>query len=402
MPLTIFRRHTGKCDKGYLPADRAHKDCRCKISVEGKLGDQFIRKSAGTRSLSRAQALVKRAEKTGVWESSPDVETQPTSGIEIRDAVKAFLAHCESSSGSNLLGPTVSKYRTAVERLLDFCDESGYTNISEVNQSVLIGFKDSWAEWEIGPQTAANYIMRLKVFGEFLVERDWWPVNYASKLKNPTNYQHTERLPFSDDEMDRILKAARTVELDVQQPVTNEDLETFILLMRHTGMAICDAALLRVDEIVGDEVRYFRKKTRRQESQILVVVPLPAWLLERLKNIKPSKGYFFCYGSTHLVSACSGWHKRLRQVFTEAGIEKCESHRFRHTFATKMLSRKVALPGGGFGYIPVSVVARWLGHANERTTVRYYSHWVVERQELASDLMRAVYAEDAQTTGATV
>lgn len=47
MPLQIFRRHTGKRDKGYRATDREHKDCRCKISVEGKLGDEFIRSSTG-------------------------------------------------------------------------------------------------------------------------------------------------------------------------------------------------------------------------------------------------------------------------------------------------------------------------------------------------------------------
>lgn len=394
MPLQIFRRHTGKCEKEYRPTDREHKDCRCKISVEGKLGDEFIRSSAGTRSLSRAQALVKRAEKIGKWEITPDVETQASTGIEIKDAIKAFLVHCAAESGGNVVGVTVSKYRTAVERLQDFCDESGYTRISEADRSVLIAWKDTWAEWGIGPGTTGNYITIAKVFGEFCVERNWWPRNYASDLKNPTNYQHTERLPFADDEMERILNAARAVELDVQQPVSNEDLETFILMMRHTGMAICDVTLLQQTEIIGDEVRYFRKKTRRQANRILVVVPLPEWLLKRLKRIKPTNGYYFCYGSTHLISACSGWHKRLRQVFNSAEIQRCESHRFRHTFATKMLTRKVSLPGGGHGYIPVSVVARWLGHANERTTIKYYSHWIKERQELASDLMRAVYRED--------
>lgn len=367
MGLTIFRRHTGKCDKGYHPTDRINNDCRCRVSVEGKLGDEFIRKATGTRSLSRARALVKRAVKKGHWETLDARGTgeRPSGGVSVRAAATAFLKNCKSASGSNLLPPTVSKYRTAVERLLDFCDESGYDYMSELDKTALVGFKDSWSEWQIGPQTTANYITRLKVFGEFAVERNWWEKNFAKELKNPKDYEHTERQPFSDHEMDAILSAARTVDLDVQQPVTNFELETFILVMRHTGMAICDTALLQRPEIVKDEVRYFRKKTRRQKKQVLVVVPIPGWLLERLNRLGRERGlhngkYYFCHGSAHLVSATSGWHKRLQQVFTKAGIERCESHRFRHTFATKMLSRKVALPGGGHGYIPVSVVARWL------------------------------------------
>ncbi|MGA8593160.1 MAG: tyrosine-type recombinase/integrase [Bryobacteraceae bacterium] len=344
----------------------------------------------GTRSLSRALA-VKRAENTGKWEVAPDADPKASTGIEIRDAVQAFLNHCTAESGSNVADVTVSKYRTAIGRFQEFCDEAGYTRISEVDRSVLIAWKDTWAEWGIGPGTTGNYIMITKVFGGFCLERNWWPRNFASDLKNPTNYQHTERLPYTDDEMEAILEAARTVELDVQQPITNEELETFILMMRHTGMAICDVALLRESEIVGDEVRYFRKKTQRQANRILVVVPLPAWLLDQLKRIKTTNGYYFCPGSPHLISITRRWHNRLSQVFGAAGIEKCESHRFRHTFATKMLMRRIP----GVGYIPVSVVARWLGHANEKTTIRYYSHWIAERQERASDLMRAIHREDA-------
>jgi hypothetical protein len=83
--------------------------------------------------LSRAQALVKRAVKKGVWEEIVDDREsgeRPSSGVAVMAAVKAFLKDCESASGSNLLPPTVSKYRTAVERLLDFCDESGYDYMS--------------------------------------------------------------------------------------------------------------------------------------------------------------------------------------------------------------------------------------------------------------------------------
>jgi hypothetical protein len=39
-----------------------------------------------------------------------------------------------------------------VERLLDFCDESGYDYMSEVDKTALVGFEYSWSGWEIGPR----------------------------------------------------------------------------------------------------------------------------------------------------------------------------------------------------------------------------------------------------------
>jgi len=52
------------------------------------------------------------------------------------------------------------------------------------------------------------------------------------------------------------------------------------------------------------------------------------------------------------------------------GREEMLSHRFRHTFAVEML-----LAG-----VPLERVSILLGHKTLRTTERYYSAWVKERQ----------------------
>jgi integrase len=146
-------------------------------------------------------------------------------------------------------------------------------------------------------------------------------------------------MPYTDEEMTAILEAAQTVKLNVQQKVTNWELETIIPLMRHSGMAIIDAALLHDREIVGDQLIYYRKKTFRTKHKIEVVFPLPEFLLERLKQMKKAGlhqgGYYFCRGSFKNVTDV--WHKRLSLVFKAANVQSGTSHRFRHTFATYWL-----------------------------------------------------------------
>ena len=56
------------------------------------------------------------------------------------------------------------------------------------------------------------------------------------------------------------------------------------------------------------------------------------------------------------------------------------SHRFRHTFAVELL-----LAG-----VPIEQVSKLLGHKTVRTTERYYSAWVKERQrKLEADVKQA-------------
>ena len=160
--------------------------------------------------------------------------------------------------------------------------------------------------------------------------------------------------------------------------------------MRYGGMAIADASLLQDREIVGDQPIYYRKKTRRNKHRIKVVFPLPEFLLERLTQMKQAglhQGcYYFCVGS--IDNATDVWHKRLATVFAVAEVKGGHPHRFRHTFATYWLSTRIQFATGDWGYTPLSVVSKWLGHASEATTRRYYSHWIRQREDEASAIAR--------------
>lgn len=164
--------------------------------------------------------------------------------------------------------------------------------------------------------------------------------------------------------------------------------------MRHPGMAICDAALLQDNEVVGDEIHYFRKKTKRKKKRVFVQVPIPADLHERLQKLKnerglvgPGKKYYFCHGSDYLVSATDVWHSRLRRVFEKAGIKNGKSHQFRHTFAHDWLTRGT----------DVEIVAQWMGHMSSATTRKYYSHWITNRVNASKKIMRDRFAEEEST-----
>jgi site-specific recombinase XerD len=140
-----------------------------------------------------ALAMIENAEKTGRWETAQDVHDTPSAkgSVPIQKAIRVFLDHCVSKSGKNLPGATVSAYRTALERLEEFCDDCGCPRMSEIDESVLMAFQDSWTEWPISSRPTATYISLLKAFGDFCLERGWWSGNYALRIKKPTNDKHT-------------------------------------------------------------------------------------------------------------------------------------------------------------------------------------------------------------------
>ena len=250
MPLSLFRRHNRACI--YDEYDREHQDCKCPFYIEGKLRDAFVRASSTkTKYRAKAEALVREAERIGRWISprKADESENPTPKTDspgIREAMRIYLDGLQSKSGKNLQGPTVSKHRTVANRLADFAIEhKGLTLISDINFDVL----DQWRNetWEriygLEPITASNYIVRLRKLGRYFERKKWWSENFAQHMEMPEGFDTAERLPLTDDELNRFFEAARTIKLDSQTKVTNWEIETFMLLMLRGGMAIGDAAL---------------------------------------------------------------------------------------------------------------------------------------------------------------
>lgn len=66
-------------------------DCQCPIHIEGKFGDQFIRRSTGTRFIDQAEEMLEAAERNRCWKGgTPEVERVAiASGIQVaKDSFK--------------------------------------------------------------------------------------------------------------------------------------------------------------------------------------------------------------------------------------------------------------------------------------------------------------------------
>lgn len=241
------------------------------MHAEGQFFGESVKCSMRTRMMKTAQAHVARCERLKQWEppQPSDREETPTKSADvptIREAMKTYLDGLGSKSGKNLLRPTVSKHRTVTNRLADFAVEKRHlTLISDIDFDVLDQWRtQTWdAIYDLEPQTAANYIFRLRKMGKYFRKKKWWAENFAEDMELPEDYDTTERLPLEEEEMNRLYEPARSILLDPQTEITNWEIETFIMLMHKGGMTIGDAALFENTELRGDELHYVRKKRRR-------------------------------------------------------------------------------------------------------------------------------------------
>jgi integrase len=136
------------------------------------------------------------------------------------------------------------------------------------------------------------------------------------------------------------------------------------------------AVTLSADRIVGDMLFLYTAKTNTP-----FYLPLPPIVIRALSMApKTSSKYFFWTGESKPKSAVGDWQRSLKKLFRLAGVPGGHAHRFRDTFATRLLRAGV----------PLERVSVLLGHQSTRVTEKHYIHWVRERQEqLEADVRRS-------------
>jgi len=183
--------------------------------------------------------------------------------------------------------------------------------------------------------------------------------------------------PFTAHELSAILRAAAKLNLnngvhDSDDRVTNDDLITFILFLRYSGLRIMDAAMTTIDRINAGRVHIYTQKTGQP-----VYVPLPPFLVERLKAVRLRHGKYLFTGTRSVrgETAAELWRTKTGRTTAVAGIVGGNPHRFRHTFAVELLLQGV----------PMENVSILLGHSSIRITEMHYSAWVKSRQDAVEE-----------------
>jgi integrase len=360
--LTIYRRHTPTCPHRHK--GREYLKCDCPLWADGYVnGKRTLRQSLKTRDIARAR-------KRAVAIESPDAST--ISKI-LREAVAAFLVNCEHL-GAN----TQRKYRNRLERqLVPFCEARGIDVVSEVTLPVLDDFR---ASRKLSPTTSALELGTLQQFFAFCVDRHWITDNLAKRIKPPRNIKPTAVVPYTADEISRMLKACQSIgRSDYERKRTR----AMLILMRHTALRISDVVLLERSRVDRGEILLHTRKTGAT-----VRLPITRELQAALEELPPPRGgsgsgesrYFFMSGVGSARSALTAADRVLRKVFRLSGVKDAHAHRFRHTLATEILAN------GG----TLTDVADVLG-ISETIARKHYAKWSQARQDRITSILRSIH-----------
>ena len=360
--LSLYRLHSRDCR--HRAKGRPWTRCNCSVWTQGSLAGQWVKMSLKTRNWAAAAKVIHNWEASGkIGEEPPDIPT-------IKSAVAKYLADAEAR---HLAPETVRKRRELLEgKLLPFCDAAGYAILRHLDVDVLRKFR---ASWSYAPLSARKRLEYLRSFFRFCQDAGWVDRNPAMAVKS-SKVEQNPTLPFSDEEVERVLVAARALTGFGQY---GPKIEPMVLLLRYSGLRIQDAACLERARLIDDKLFLYQQKTGTP-----VYCPLPPQVVDRLTAVPNDNEHFFFYdGTSQPQSMVKSWDRVFQKVFATAKpvITGGHPHRFRDTFAVSLLLKGVS----------IEIVSKLLGHRSIKVTERHYAPWVKARQEQLEAEVRRIW-----------
>lgn len=217
---------------------------------------------------------------------------------------------------------------------------------------------------ELLDNSGAGYASQRKLLSlfnqlfKFAVANDITDKNYAEYLKNNAVKPESRRMPFTEDEIEILKKAA-----------PNEPYADTILIMIYTGWRIGELLTIRREDVDLEEMTM--RGGMKTEAGKNRLVPIHTC-------IQPYVRRFYDMGKNTLIPSISYtmYRKYFDAVCEKYGM-KHNPHECRHTFATR---------ADNYGMNKVCI-QRLMGHSSTNITDKVYTHKDVAELRKAIDLL---------------
>ena len=314
----------------------------------------------------------------GAWPQWPAPGPWMRPGTPIAFAVEQFLAHVQIHSPDK--PRTLARYRIALEHFQRLLGHRRF--VEAITRADIEAYKLARVEEPALQKRSGRKVRPATVNFELGVVRSWFnflrrelgleienPCQSFQPLRDAASLGRGRPSVYTNEELERLFAACNERERVV--------FETLLL----TGLRERELTTLTWEDVCLEPGREhivvrakpgFTPKDYEQRE-----VPLPTSLAEKLRAWPRTSGLVFPSRrgerERHLL-------RRLQRVAARAGVEGATLHKFRHTYATRLLEQGA----------DVVTVQRLLGHSDLETTQRYLNPDAERKRAAVAQLARAL------------
>jgi integrase len=439
-PLQTFRCHGRNCEAGHpFRAETSEleerrkgaKHCTCAIWMTGSLKGINNRKTTKQTDWRLARFVADSFAAAGDWNAPPPLNLPPIPPpaptdhppadpnrklIVVGDAVRKFL---DSHKDEDSAEATIYKYGLELAHFEQFSKANGLVYVRDYEKDGRDWIRQVRASWDVAHSTRTTKLGVLKTFFEFCVEEKWIDSNparlkakrnRANRVGNLEDEDSTtgQKNPFTAEEIESMIEECRTLgrtekrqwpkKKDGRQVVpiteykeykrtyTGQDLADFIHVSIHTGLRISDICMFDSSRRI---TRDGQVKLRATKNGNWIMMPLPEWLLERIRvRTKLHGSLIFRPTGKDIDAITNNWRRPLNDLWERCGpwTTRPTPHRFRHTFVRLLLDRRMVDPN-----VTLPLIATLAGDTEEMI-IKHYSAWMPERQKTISEIFKTSFA----------
>lgn len=234
----------------------------------------------------------------------------------------------------------------------EFCAENGFISLADITIKDLRELRERQLD---SPISAAKKLVRLKPFFKFAVESGRISASPATRIRPPSLMGTSATLPLADEEIEALHAAVPRLKEQqaVWGPAAGSDhldrIPVQLRVLEYNSFRISDGVKLSLADIVGGKHFLFEQEKTGEP----VYVPLPKDVLDHLTALPLANGkHYFWTEEGKIVTASRNYRRSLRALCKLIGKNDIHPHRWRDTFAARLLEQGV----------PIEVVSRLLGH----------------------------------------
>jgi site-specific recombinase XerD len=376
-----------------LREKREYMACDCWLYITGHTdADQPIpRQTLKTRILDEAVKEARRINAQSVAENATPDDPQ---GRTIQNAVETFLRAHKNKVSSRVY----DHYELTLQRFIDYCTSKSRLYITELDHDFIEDFQTDGLVMIPELTSRETAMSKVKKFLKVAGKRDWTAKNLGADLDS-IGAKAQQKQPYTSDEVKLILENAGKMNGGTYGFASKPKTFRLLLeLMLQTGMRVSDGVRFEPSKMRQTKTgfyvyKFLPHKSRNAKEKKYVTIWLKPELQKAIAECEwMSKELPFSYtgrlpdDDSRMKQAVYERMKSIGQmcviqeekkdktgkvVQPKKVIDDCRPHRFRDTFAVRMLENGASLDD----------VCQLLGHSSVAVTEKYYAAWSIDREE---------------------